>query len=148
MTRKNRKSKTTNNLAEYPDFIKSLNLSLIALTSTNAKVDRDAYLSEENHAISIGWRSRAVATPGRDYFNVTADLMVKASKPKSPESFLELKASYALHVHCMKDVPREYITRFCNVEVRLMIWPYFREFVTGMCGRMHIPPVFLPLATR
>ena len=33
-----------------------------------------------------------------------------------------------------KDFPNEYGARFCNVEVRLMLWPYFREFVTGMCG--------------
>jgi preprotein translocase subunit SecB len=147
MTRKNPKNKAGQNLAGYTDFIKSLNLSVIALSESSAKVDRGKYLNEENHAISIGWKSRP-ATSGDDYFDVLAELTVKVSKPKSQVHFLEIKASYLLHVHCMKDFPKEHVARFCDVEMRLMIWPYFREFVTGMCGRMHIPPVFLPLATR
>jgi len=148
MTRTQRKKQAVESIAGYTDFIKSLNLSVIALTESNVKVDRDAYLNEENHAISIGWKAKPVVPAGRDYFDVIAELTVKVAKPKSQTAFLELKATYALHVHCMKDFPKEYGARFCNVEVRLMLWPYFREFVTGMCGRMHIPPVFLPLATR
>jgi preprotein translocase subunit SecB len=142
-----RKKKDSQELAGYTEFLQSLELLLIGLSETSAKVDRDRYLGEENHSISIWWAGKPLKR-GRNHFDVRAELTVKVSKPKSRAAFLELKTAYLLHIHCMKDCPAGYVDRFCNVEVRLMIWPYFREYVTSMCGRMHIPPVFLPLATK
>jgi hypothetical protein len=147
MKRMTRRNKDSQDLAAYTEFLKSLELSLIGLTETSAKVDRDKYLSEENHAISMAWAGEPLAS-GRHHFDVRAELTVKVSKPKSQTHFLELKVAYLLHVHCVKDFPAEYVARFCNAELRLMIWPYFREYLTSMCGRMHIPPAFLPLALR
>jgi preprotein translocase subunit SecB len=141
-----RKSKTSKPLADYREFLTSLNLSLIALTEANVKGDRDKYLNEPNHDISMAWKGKAIAS-GRGHFDVLADLMVTVSKPKSKACFLELTVTYKLHIHCAKEFPPEYLRRFCDSEVRLMVWPYFREYVTSTCGRMHIPPVFLPLAT-
>ncbi|HEY7097557.1 MAG TPA: protein-export chaperone SecB [Terriglobales bacterium] len=142
-----RKKKGSQELPGYTEFLQSLELSLIGLTQSNAKVDRARYLSEENHSISISWGGKALES-GLDHFDVRAELTVKVSKPKTQTYFLELKAVFLLHIHCMKDSPAEYVDRFCNAEVRLMMWPYFREYVTSMCGRMHIPPVFLPLAAK
>lgn len=147
MKRTIRKEKNAQKLSGYTEFLKSMELSLIALTDTNAKVDRDKYLDEQNHAISMEWSSKPLKS-GRDHFDVRAELKVKVSKPKVKTPFLELEAAYTLHVHCAKGFPAELVERFCNAEVRLMVWPYFREYVTSMCGRMHIPPVFLPLAAR
>jgi preprotein translocase subunit SecB len=142
-----RREKDPQDLVGYTGFLKSLELSLIGLTETSVKVDRDEYLNEENHAISMAWGSKPLKS-GREYFDVRVELTVKVSKPKAQKHFLELKVAYLLHVHCIKDFPAEHVDRFCNAEVRLMIWPYFREYVTSMCGRIHIPPVFLPLAAR
>ena len=142
-----RKKKDTQTPAGYTEFLQSLDLSLIGLSETSVKVDRNKYLDEENHSISIWWGGKPLKC-GRNHFDVRAELTVKVSKPKAQTPFLELKAAYLLHIHCMKDCPAEYVDRFCNSEVKLMIWPYFREYVTSMCGRIHIPPVFLPLAAR
>jgi preprotein translocase subunit SecB len=141
-----RKSKASLKVADYTEFLKSLKLSVIALSDATVKGDRDKYLQAPNHVISMGWKSRPVAS-GQDHFDVLADLTVSVSKPKSQAHFLELAVTYQLHIHCAKKFPAEYLDRFCDSEVRLMVWPYFREYVTSTCGRMHIPPVFLPLAT-
>jgi preprotein translocase subunit SecB len=143
MKRKNRSSQKP---ADYTEFLKSLELSVIALDKANVKGDRDKYLEASNHFISMGWKSKPVKS-GPDHFDVIADLTVTVSKPKSAENFLELTVTFRLHVHCAKTFPSEYVDRFCDSEVRLLVWPYFREYVTSICGRMHIPPVFLPLAT-
>lgn len=147
MKRTARKEKTAQELVGYTEFLQSMELSLIALTETTLKVDRDKYFDEKNHAISMEWGCKPLKS-GRDNFDVRAELTVKVSRPKAQAPFLELEAAYTLHVHCAKDFPAELVERFCNAEVRLMVWPYFREYVTSMCGRMHIPPVFLPLAAR
>jgi preprotein translocase subunit SecB len=147
MKRTARKEKTTQDLTGYTRFLKSMELSLIALAETNAKIDRDKYFAEQNHSISMEWGSKPLESE-QDNFDVRAELKVKVSRPKAQTPFLELEAAYVLHVHCAKDFSAEYVERFCSAEVRLMVWPYFREYVTSMCGRMHIPPLFLPLAAR
>lgn len=140
------KSKTSKSLADYTEFLKSMEPLVIALSETTVKGDRNKYLQAPSHAITMNWRSRSVkSAPGR--FDVFADLTLNVSKPKSQAHFLELTVTYYLHIHCLKNFPSEYVDRFCNSEVRLIVWPYFREYVTNVCGRMHIPPVFLPLAT-
>lgn len=140
------KGKVSKRISDYTDFLRSLELSTIALSEAAIKGDREKYLHEPNHSISMGWTSKPIIS-GRQHFDVVAELMVNVSKPKSQSHFLELKAKYLLHIHCAKEFPPEYVNRFCDSEVRLMVWPYFREYVTSTCGRMHIPPVFLPLAT-
>jgi preprotein translocase subunit SecB len=141
-----RKAKPSKLLTDYAQFLTSLEPSVIALRESTVKGDRDKYLEAQNHAITIGWKSRSV-TLGPEHFDVFADLNLTVSKPKSHGDFLELSATYYLHIHCRKRFPPEYVDRFCNSEIRLIVWPYFREYVTNVCGRMHIPPVFLPLAT-
>src|SRR5579863_7082571 len=96
MTKKN-----SQELEGYTEFLQSLELSLIGLSETSAKVDRDRYLEEENHSISIRWGGKPLKTGG-NHFDVRAELTVKVSKPKAQTPFLELKAAYILHIHCMK----------------------------------------------
>jgi preprotein translocase subunit SecB len=141
-----RRSKAPQKLADYTEFLKSLDLSVIALSEATVKGDREGYLEAPNHVISMRWMGKSVKS-GPSHFDVLADLTVSVSKPKSKVHFLDLAVTYRLHIHCAKAFPPEYVDRFCNSEVRLMVWPYFREYVTSICGRMHIPPVFLPLAT-
>jgi Preprotein translocase subunit SecB len=150
MTTRNPKTtakKTSRELADYTEFLKSLDLSGIALAESKVTGDRTKYLDVPDHEISMGWRCKPFAV-GKSRFDVRADLTVAVSKPKSDIHFFDLTASYVLHIHAGVAFPYEHVERFCSSEVRLIIWPYFREYVASVCSRMHIPPVILPLANR
>jgi hypothetical protein len=65
---------------------------------------------------------------------------------KSKVHIVSIAATYDLHFHA-KVKPKPLVDKFCNSDLRLIVWPYFREYVTDVSARMYIPPVILPLAT-
>lgn len=128
----------------YTEFLRSLDLIWISLVNTQFSGDRQQYFEHKDHQLAVSWKSEAIEF-GEDFFEVRADIAVKLSAPKSTRGFFDLTATYMLHIHAPSPVDREYVARFAESELRLVIWPYIREYVSSVSGRMHVPPVLLPL---
>jgi preprotein translocase subunit SecB len=138
-TRKNRPTKST-----YPDFLRSLDLFSISLTDSSFHGDRDQYFEHAKHELGVEWDTRVEARWDAS-FDVRVDVKIVISAPTAKESFFSLNASYLLHVHAPAPLEEEHVKRFAESEVRLIVWPYAREYATSVFGRLHVPPAILPV---
>ena len=137
-------SKKTSTTSEYTSFLKSLRLTAIALEESKLRVKREALLKTPESFLTALWEGEPL-TRDKDFFEVSAHVKLEMHNPKK-ETVLQIEAKYLIHFHCAGGKPNpEHLRRFSDAEARFIVWPYFREYVSSMCGRMQIPPVFLPL---
>lgn len=130
----------------YRDFLKSLNVSFIALSDCDAHVDRGRYF-ETKEELMFAAQAKATNITA-EAFDVEAEISVKAQEAGKKDGSLRIGVTYLLHFHSKEPLQKSYVQRFVNSDVRLMVWPYFREFIAATTGRMHIPPVTLPITDR
>ncbi|MFZ0914636.1 MAG: hypothetical protein WBQ76_06215 [Candidatus Korobacteraceae bacterium] len=127
----------------YSRFLSSLKLVTIAMTESRFRINRDAFLDEpEDVFMTLSSRTHKIA---KTFFELEAKLEVKAARKKTGAGSLQLQAVYLLHIHAKPPISKGAIKRFADEELRLLIWPYLREYVASTCGRMHVPPIILPL---
>ena len=130
---------------EYATFLAALELFSIALARSTVRVDREEYLKDEETNVNFKLFSKPIEI-GETHFDVCSTLRLKISTEKSKKLQLWLATTYELHFHSASTLDAKFIKQFCDSEIRLVVWPYFREFVSNMTGRMHIPPFVLPLS--
>ena len=129
---------------EYKNFLQSLDLSWIALVKSQFASDRKEYLKSSVQNLSLKWGCEPLSVKS-GYFELSADLDLRVISAKPSKMLLELSATYHLHLHASSPIHKRFIDRFADSEVRLVLWPYYREYISNVCGRLHVPPVFLPL---
>jgi hypothetical protein len=134
-------------LAHYTSFLQSLELMQIALVRSAFKIDRDKYMAEEETKNSIRFWCEATQIDDSS-FDLRASFSLRLSSPKDDQPLLRITAQYELHFHAKAPVANTDTDRFAESEARLLIWPYFREFVSNTTARMHVPPVLLPYQGR
>ena len=146
-----RKQKRTTITADgdYTQFLKAIEPFTIALVESRFRVNRDQYFNERSNKLSVAWRCVPVEV-GDDYFEADAKLIVRlgSSAARKSKPVMEIIAIFRMHIHAPKPINRVFVDRFADSEVRILIWPYFREYVSSVSGRMHIPPLVLPFGTR
>lgn len=136
-------------IPDYQQFLRSLDLYMVALSDVNCKIDRDEYWrrekdDERNTTYRIETKSTAIEA---DSFEVRSTLTLEIKGEKSKSAAVRIVASFDLFLDS-KTTSKEFIDRFCESDVILIVMPYFREFVTDMTAKMHIPPLVLPLSTK
>ena len=133
--------------ANYTRFLESIVPFGIAVVDSRFRLDRDQYFEAESKRLSAAWKCTPIEV-GEEYFEADAELSVNLTAPKRKKPLVEIRATFRMHIHAAKPINEEYVDRFANAEVRILVWPYFREYVTSVCGRMHIPPIVLPLSVK
>jgi hypothetical protein len=128
----------------YTDFLRSIQPIWISLVETSFAGDRAQYFEHKEHELSVSWNAEPVEF-GAEFFEVKAQAVIRLSPTKSRESFFSLSATYHLHIHASAPLNRDHVKRFVGGELRLLVWPYVREYTSSVSGRMHVPPVLLPL---
>lgn len=133
----------------YRRFLRDLDIKSIALVESSFRIDRRRYFKVDEHERAITWRTLEKGT-GKGFFEPRIVLMLTASQEGSPKPFLELEASFELHIHIEEDGAEtdQLIEQFCASEIKLIVWPFFREYVTNVTARMHVPPLTLPILGR
>jgi preprotein translocase subunit SecB len=133
--------------SEYQTFLASLNVYMIALTASSFKIQRDEYFAGgEDNSISFKLSSRPMSLQER-HFDVRSTLNLTVTNEKTKKHLIQLIATFELHFHA-SPTKEEFVKRFCESEIRLVVWPYFREYVNDVTARMYIPPLILPLTER
>jgi hypothetical protein len=127
----------------YAEFLSSLDVVTIAMVASSFSIDRQAYFEARQRQLNVSWEPR-ITMAEEDFFEIRADVVVKLSDGKK-RAFFNLAASYELHIHAPAPMNPDFVNRFAESDVRVLIWPYVREYVSGVSGRMHVPPVILPL---
>lgn len=127
----------------YTDFVRSLELVIIALTGSTFRIKRDEYFKGSHDlVVEAGFKPKKVA---ENHFDLQAELKVKLVSKKST-ALLELTATYELHFHGEPPLDAKLVRRFAESDARLVVWPYFREYVSDVSARMYVPPILLPLS--
>jgi preprotein translocase subunit SecB len=127
---------------EYTQFLQSVELISISIVHSSFRIRRDEYLRSEDTQNEARLRCTPIEV-GDGSFDLRATLKLTASSEHRP--LVRLFATYELHFHS-KNVTRERVERFASNEVRVVIWPFFREYVASATARMHVPPIILPIA--
>ena len=139
--------KRSNTAADYKAFIASLQLYTIGLAESSCEINREAYWEEgQEQSISYKLTSKPLQSD-HGHFDVRSALTLNVSREKSKPPVIRVAVAFDLHFHA-ESLTKEFVEKFCESEIQLIVWPYFREYVTNITARMHIPPVILPLSNK
>jgi hypothetical protein len=139
----------------YESFLEKVQPTAIALRSCRAVLDRPEYwrLQEQGaekpesplNTLKADYRLETVTG---DSFAVVAAITVRVLETEeSTAGPLEISCEFDLAFDG-HSVTREHAEQFTRAELRLVAWPYFREFVSQVADRMSVLPVHLPLVLR
>lgn len=143
------KTRTTELEDTYEDFLRNLRLINLALMDASCKLDLQAYVTilEKKKTAKKLKADYAISEINEKYFSAKAKLKATIQDEKEELLGVCIYCEYEVHFHCKRPVNNEFASRFVDSGLRLIIWPYFRELVFDLSGKMSIPPITLPLST-
>lgn len=145
-----RKSLLSNRDQQYASFLKGIKLLGFGLQESRTAQNRDVYAelygkSRLTRRISTEYRTMEVT---KEFFNASAklSLTVEDKKGSAPPAVI-VECTYVAHFHCDGcQITKELAGRFTESELRLVVWPYFRQFVNDATARMAIQPILIPFS--
>lgn len=145
---KKRSSRPASRDNEYGQFLQSLTLIGLALKSCSASVDRTSYakLREKGNRPARTIKEKYTLTDtGANFFEAEGQFDVVISGDKL--TALHLECIFETHFHFEPPLKKECAQRFTDTELRLVLLPYARQFVSSVTAQMQIP-LLIPLATK
>jgi preprotein translocase subunit SecB len=119
------------------------------MLEVSCKLDRGAYhrvmSTEKVRAARVISTEYKLAAANQGYFDATGKFSLAVAEREKSSPVLLVEGLYEAHFHCKAPAPKELAERFVASELRLILWPYFRELVFDLCGKMSIPPITIPL---
>jgi preprotein translocase subunit SecB len=115
----------------------------------SAKIDRAMYWKHLRKSETI---TREITTTYRpldaegDHFDIEGKLQLSIALKGSANAILSITCTYNAHFHAAKGFSAEAVDQFAKSGAKIIIWPYFRHFVSDMTSRMHIPTITIPLS--
>lgn len=139
-------------ITKYRQFLERVQPRAVALDGCTVKLDRPAYarmLGKESDArpVSAIRVKYELGEVEDDYFDVTGELTLETG-PDQAAPALTIQCAFTMHFHGSQPSERALAEQFAQQEARLVIWPYFREFVSSLTGKMGISHITLPLVLR
>lgn len=135
---------------QYALFLKGIQLCGFGMQDSRTTQDRGAYVA----LLSKDRLTRRISTEynimevTKDFFNASAKLsltMEDKANPASPAVLVE--CTYIAHFHCDGcEIAKDLAERFTKSELRIVVWPYFRQFVNDATSRMAIQPIVIPFS--
>lgn len=138
---------------KYEEFIKSVRLINMGLMHINSALDRSVYGDLSPRSRTVNMSAKYAATHvGKDFFDAIGIFAVKVDDGKKrkgddAEPPLHIECAFEAHFHA-KVTSKQFVEAFAEGELRLVLWPYFRQLVNDLTGRMAITPLVIPFSTR
>jgi len=150
MARSGKKKSTVPRSIDYREFISQVRLVALSIERGAFNVDRERFFNElegekGKYLISAAYK---VAKVGKDFFDTLSSFDVSTDAAPGREPSLRIVCSVSAHFHCPGRVDPQSCERFANSEMKLIVWPFFRQFAFDATSRMSIPPVAIPLSTE
>jgi len=140
---------TKRDTKDYTEFLRDIQLIALGLASCSAKLDRDLYfdvVSQKSNTRTIS-SSYELKDVQKEFFDVAARFSLQVQDKMKTSTPLLVECAFMAHFHCKaREVPRDFAARFSQSELRIVLWPYFREFVSDVTSKMAIPPLLIPLS--
>jgi preprotein translocase subunit SecB len=145
-----KKNLPTNRDQQYALFLKGITLLGFGMQESRTAQDRAAYVrlcesDKLGKRITTEYRTMNVE---KSFFNASAKMSLTMEDKKNPSPpVVTVECMYVAHFHCDGcEITKELAERFTQSELRLVVWPYFRQFVNDATARMAIQPVVIPFS--
>ena len=133
----------------YEGFLKEISVIAIGLDSSRSQLNRRELMElfrnekRELRAINVKYELKDVH---KNSFDAHAKLTLKFRDKESDRIPLEIDCEFTAHFHGHEPINKVFAKRFTGAEFRIIIWPYFRQFVSDMTSRMYIGTIALPFS--
>ncbi len=146
--RKSKNVSTKDTQSGYERYLRSLRLLGLGLESCSARVEREPYfaISEKREGVRQIEARYDLTGVGDNYFESAARFKLTIAPEKAKTPALQIECTFSAHFHVPAGV-KEFAKRFTDSEFRVVVWPYFRQFVSDITARMTVPPVLVPFAS-
>lgn len=145
-----KKTSPTSRDQAYASFLKGIRLLGFGMLESHTRQNRAEYveLQEKNRLtrkISTEYHTMEIE---KEFFNASAKLSLTMEDKRAPASpAVVVECTYVAHFHCDGcQITTELAERFTESELRLVVWPYFRQFVNDATSRMAIEPIVIPFS--
>jgi preprotein translocase subunit SecB len=144
-----KKNRPSRREEQYSEFLHSIKLIALGLENCSANLNRRLYATlaakkNTDRSILSDYRLGEVE---KEFFDVSANFTMRVEDKAKTSRALSIECSFAAHFHCeTSEWTNEFAERFTQSELRLILWPYFREFVNDISSKMAIPPLLIPLS--
>ena len=78
-------------------------------------------------------------------FDASATFNLTIQDKEAQLTGLVIECVFEAHFYGKKPIEKDLAERFTTSELRVIMWPYFRQFVSDMTSRMAMGTVTLPL---
>jgi hypothetical protein len=149
--------KPTKPAPKYEEFIKGVRLINLGMEHCFSMLERRRYMDikheDRTPTLAATYKLQGL---GKDFFDAIAAFKLSVDKPVDAENGdsdeelapLVIECTFEAHFHFKGPKSKALTEKFVDSELRLIMWPYFRQFVTDTTGRMTIAPLVVPLAIR
>jgi len=148
MTKKKQSGIATDEEA-YDSFLLKVELINIGLVSSSSKFVPADYVKARSRKGSVlkNSISATYTVEGLDenYFNAVGKFKLVMEDEKKLLLPVSIECSFLAHFHVESDLTKEFAERFTTTEFRVILWPYFRQFVDDLSARMDIARISVPL---
>ena len=136
----------TVNLA-YEHFLKQLKLAGMGLEKCAAELDRNLYFNLDSddivREVAADYSLQALTAKA---FTAIAQFRLFVRSAENRKHALSVECTYSVHFHLRKSFSEQQVSQFVETELRLITWPYFRQFINDLTARMAISPLLVPLS--
>jgi preprotein translocase subunit SecB len=136
---------------KYEGFVQSLRLVGLGLKDTSSSIDRKAFFSldqKSKRAVTTFEHTYRLTRVEAKYFDSEGRFTLAVAESADAKPALRIECTFQVHIHTDAPFPKSFAEKFSNSELRLILVPYARQFVSGITSQMAIPPVVLPLIIR
>lgn len=138
--------KSSLSIEDYSRMLTGMNLVSVYLEKCEGKVDHHATgsafeASRASGGVPIDVKESASYTADGEIVSIRHSYALDAKFKRKP--LLRLKAEYVLTFQATTGFDDEFFSMFKEASLPLFTWPYFREYVGSMTGRMELPTLYL-----
>ncbi len=146
------KTKHTHHVDEqYGKFLRGLQLVGIGIRTCSSRLDRSAYArifrSKQRGQVDLR-ASYQVEQAKTEFFESIAKFELRVLTPSLKRPPLAIECVFETHFHAGMPITLELAKRFTDSEFRIIVWPYFRQFLADLASRMSISAPAVPLLAR
>jgi preprotein translocase subunit SecB len=134
----------------YESFLRSVQLVAMGLDRSSSELDRPEYarLSREQDGGLVKFNANyRLDSIGTKYFEVTGIFTLVVEDSKTKKAALRIETEYSAHLHANSPIDKKLADQFTHSDLRIILWPFFRQYVFDETGRMAIPPITVPIST-
>jgi preprotein translocase subunit SecB len=138
--------------SQYDKFLESIEPFSVSLNSCSASIDRYRNWQARRkklRPISHISADYEVEWVGEKAFDIIGKMAVTTEHPETNERILHIECAFETHFHRGAAlIHKDYVSRFAQGELRVFIWPYFRQFIADITSKMGIAPIMIPITVR